>query len=191
MGCSSVNLQWSLNDANAWQCPRKWKEQAIVASQLTLRLVHATQATLEDAASLEAAVKGCSYLIHTASPVIMTPPKGQARGRLCLSLVLLAIARIRSVRLQQDPASNRVSLASQEREKLINPAITGVENALNAATKSGTVKRVVLTSSVAAVVGDNWERGANHVFTEADWNLTATDTYLPYHRWVCSFAVAA
>eukprot|EP00884_Botryococcus_braunii_P020637 jgi/Botrbrau1/7257/Bobra.0021s0038.2 len=104
------------------------------------------KATLEDPASFDHAMEGCTYLIHTASPVIMTPPRGQ------------------------------------EREKLINPAIGGVENALNAATRSGTVKRVVLTSSVAAVVGDNWERGEGHVFTEADWNISATDTYLPYHR---------
>jgi nucleoside-diphosphate-sugar epimerase len=85
------------------------------------------------------------------------------------------------------PLAHWVPLTScgvlQEREKLIDPAIKGVENALNAATRSGTVDRVVLTSSVAAVVGDNWERGKDHVFTEKDWDLSATDSYLPYHRW--------
>lgn len=44
------------------------------------------------------------------------------------------------------------------------------------------MKRVVMTSSVGAVVGDHWERGAHHVYTEDDWNQTATETFLPYHR---------
>ncbi len=31
------------------------------------------------------------------------------------------------------------------------------------------VRRVVVSSSVAAVVADNWERGRGHVYSEADW----------------------
>lgn len=42
------------------------------------------------------------------------------------------------------------------------------------------VKRVILTSSVAAISGDPHERGKGHVFTENDWTLTATPTVLPY-----------
>ncbi len=67
-------------------------------------------------------------------------------------------------------------------ELVIRPAVAGVENVLAAASRAGGVRRVVMTSSVAAVVGDHWERGRDHVFTEADWNLTATETRLPYHR---------
>ena len=65
---------------------------------------------------------------------------------------------------------------------MIRPAVAGVENVLAAVGKAGSVRRVVMTSSVAAVVGDYWERGRHHVFTEADWNLTATQTHMPYHR---------
>jgi len=43
------------------------------------------------------------------------------------------------------------------------------------------VKRVVLTSSVVAVYGDPGERGKDHLFTEADWDTSATETYLPYN----------
>lgn len=31
------------------------------------------------------------------------------------------------------------------------------------------MRRVVVSSSVAAVVADNWERGRGHVYGEADW----------------------
>jgi len=65
---------------------------------------------------------------------------------------------------------------------VIRPAVSGVENVLRAVNLTTSVERVVLTSSVAAVVGDHWERGRNHVYTEADWNKTATQTFLPYHR---------
>ena len=38
-----------------------------------------------------------------------------------------------------------------------------------------------MTSSFAAVCSDISEHGENHAFTEADWNETASETYLPYH----------
>lgn len=67
---------------------------------------------------------------------------------------------------------------------VIRPAVSGVENVLRAVNESPSVQRVVLTSSVAAIVGDHWERGRDHVYTEADWNQTATQSFLPYHRQV-------
>ena len=38
------------------------------------------QADLEHAGSYDTPIKGCDYVIHTASPVIMRPPKGKARA---------------------------------------------------------------------------------------------------------------
>ena len=73
-------------------------------------------------------------------------------------------------------------VSKQEMERLIGPAVRGVENVLSAVEAAGSVERVVMTSSVGAVVGDHWERGRDHIFTEADWNLTATQSFLPYHR---------
>lgn len=67
-------------------------------------------------------------------------------------------------------------------EKLIRPALEGVENVLAAVDRVGGVKRVVITSSISAVVGDHYERGRYHLYNEDDWDLSATDTFLPYHR---------
>lgn len=65
---------------------------------------------------------------------------------------------------------------------LIEPAIKGTQNALNAATKSESVKRVVLTSSVAAVHGDNIdmkEQGLKE-FTEDQFNTSSSASHQPY-----------
>ena len=35
------------------------------------------QAELEDASAFMAPVKGCKYVLHTASPVVMAPAKGE------------------------------------------------------------------------------------------------------------------
>ena len=78
--------------------------------------------------------------------------------------------------------ASRLFSRMQELETVIRPAVSGVENLLKAVNKTPSVQRVVLTSSVAAVVGDHWERGRDHVYTETDWNQTATQTFLPYHR---------
>lgn len=66
---------------------------------------------------------------------------------------------------------------------LVNPAVKGTENVLHQACKTPSVKRVVLTSSVAATCADNWEgytSNPNHKVTEANWNRTATLQYQPY-----------
>ena len=62
----------------------------------------------------------------------------------------------------------------QEHELLIIPALKGVEHVLGAASRCSTLKKVVMTSSLAAVMGDNAERGPGHVFTEADWTLVCS-----------------
>ncbi len=67
-------------------------------------------------------------------------------------------------------------------DNLINPALKGTENVLNAATKSGTVKRVVLTSSVAAIHGDNADMKKQNlsVFNESHWNTSSSINHQPY-----------
>ncbi len=67
-------------------------------------------------------------------------------------------------------------------KELLDPALFGTRNVLNAATRSGTVKRVVLTSSVAAVHGDNIdmkEQGLKE-FTEEHFNTTSSAKHQPY-----------
>ena len=65
---------------------------------------------------------------------------------------------------------------------LIDPALIGTRNVLNAATRSGTVKRVVLTSSVAAVNGDtiDMQEAGLEEFTEEHFNTTSSVSHQPY-----------
>ncbi|MCK9270853.1 MAG: NAD-dependent epimerase/dehydratase family protein [Bacteroidales bacterium] len=65
---------------------------------------------------------------------------------------------------------------------LIDPAIEGTRNILNAVNKTASVKRVVLTSSVAAMYGDNkdLQQLPHHSITEEVWNTTSSVDHQPY-----------
>jgi dihydroflavonol-4-reductase len=54
--------------------------------------------------------------------------------------------------------------------ELIGPAVEGTRRVLRACAESGTVKRVVMTSSVAAIAFGHADDGQEHVRTEADWS---------------------
>ncbi|MEO7434507.1 MAG: aldehyde reductase [Candidatus Binatia bacterium] len=58
----------------------------------------------------------------------------------------------------------------KDENELIGPAVGGATRVLQACAASGTVKRVVMTSSVAAVVYGH-PQGENVVRTEADWSV--------------------
>lgn len=65
---------------------------------------------------------------------------------------------------------------------LVEPAQLGTRNVLQTANETGSVKRVVVTSSVAAIYGDNAdiEMTAHESFSEEDWNTTSSLTHQPY-----------
>ncbi len=67
-------------------------------------------------------------------------------------------------------------------KELLDPALLGTRNVLNAATKSGTVKKIVLTSSVAAVHGDNIDMKNQGLteFTEEHFNTSSSAKHQPY-----------
>ncbi len=67
-------------------------------------------------------------------------------------------------------------------EQLVKPAVEGTENVLSAVNKAASVCRVVLTSSVAAVVGDaaDAKRYPGRVVDETRWNDTSSTTHQPY-----------
>jgi nucleoside-diphosphate-sugar epimerase len=67
-------------------------------------------------------------------------------------------------------------------EALIKPAVEGTRNVLEAANRTDSVKRIVLTSSVAAVFGDNADlkKNAKGRFTEEDWNFSSRIDHQPY-----------
>lgn len=68
------------------------------------------------------------------------------------------------------------------KEQLIQPAVEGTRNVLDAVNETASVKRVVLTSSVVALYGDaiDVKKTKSGVFTEQDWNTTSTDSHQPY-----------
>lgn len=67
-------------------------------------------------------------------------------------------------------------------KQLIEPAVEGTRNVLEAANRNESVKRVVLTSSVAAIHGDNAdvEQTKGGVFDESYWNTSSSIEHQPY-----------
>lgn len=67
-------------------------------------------------------------------------------------------------------------------KELVDPALLGTRNVLETANRIGSVKRVVLTSSCAAIYGDNADINATPggVFTEEVWNSSSSLAHAPY-----------
>ncbi len=67
-------------------------------------------------------------------------------------------------------------------KELVDPAKLGTRNVLEEANRIPSVERVVLTSSCAAIYGDNadLEKTPNGVFTEEIWNTSSTLAHNPY-----------
>src|SRR5919108_3654456 len=91
-------------------------------------------------ASWSAAVAGCTYVLHVASPFPMTQPR--------------------------------------HLEQIIGPARNGTLRVLTAARHAG-VRRVVLTSSTAAIIYPSGSP-ADRTYTEADWTDPARADVSPY-----------
>ncbi|MCF8427907.1 MAG: aldehyde reductase [Bacteroidia bacterium] len=79
-------------------------------------------------------------------------------------------------------ASPFMTEVKDAQKELIEPAVLGTENVLNAAMQCESVKRVVLTSSCAAIYTDciDTENATNGEITEENWNTNASLTYQPY-----------
>lgn len=67
-------------------------------------------------------------------------------------------------------------------EELIRPALEGTRNVLDSVNRSTSVRRVVLTSSVAAIYGDAVDLSAisGGAFTEDHWNTTSSESHQAY-----------
>jgi len=65
---------------------------------------------------------------------------------------------------------------------LVDPALKGTRNVLESASKTDSVKRVVLTSSCAAIYGDNKDvyDMPNQMLTEDVWNTSSSLDHQPY-----------
>ena len=71
---------------------------------------------------------------------------------------------------------------SDPQKELVDPALIGTRNVLGAANRTSSVRRVVLTSSCAAIYTDNVDvaEAPGGVLTEAIWNESASLSYQPY-----------
>lgn len=96
------------------------------------RQVEVVAADLTSDDGWEAAVDGCSYVLHVASPFPSSVPKNE--------------------------------------DELIAPAVDGTLRVLRAAAANDGVRRVVLTSSIAAIVKGHDSSGTD-LRTEADWSV--------------------
>lgn len=65
---------------------------------------------------------------------------------------------------------------------IIEPAVLGTENVLNSVNNTESVKRVVVTSSIASTYGDaiDIQQTANNEFDESHWNTTSSEAHQPY-----------
>ena len=75
-------------------------------------------------------------------------------------------------------ASPYVLDVKDPQKDLVDPAVLGTKNVLRAAHAASSVKRVVVTSSMAAITD---EPDGSDVLTEADWNTKSSLTRNPYY----------
>ena len=75
-----------------------------------------------------------------------------------------------------------ISGVKNAQKELIEPALEGTRNVLNSVNSTESVRRVVLTSSVAAVYGDAADQSSteNDIFTEEHWNFSSSVDHQPY-----------
>lgn len=71
---------------------------------------------------------------------------------------------------------------SNPQKELIDPAVKGTVNVLESTKQTPSVKRVVITSSCAAIYTDatDCQKAPNGILTEEVWNTTASLDYQPY-----------
>ncbi|TAJ55789.1 MAG: aldehyde reductase [Nevskiaceae bacterium] len=72
---------------------------------------------------------------------------------------------------------------SDPQKDLVDPAVKGTRNVLEAANRVPSVKRVVLTSSVVSIYGDavDMSQLGLKTYTEAYWNTTSSVDHQPYN----------
>ncbi|WP_411824508.1 SDR family oxidoreductase [Leptospira sp. 'Mane'] len=75
-----------------------------------------------------------------------------------------------------------ISGIKDAQKQLVEPALQGTRNVLESVNKASSVKRVVLTSSVASIYGDNIDAAnvPGNKLTEEHWNTSSSLSHQPY-----------
>ena len=75
-----------------------------------------------------------------------------------------------------------ITNVNDSEQELIRPALEGTTNVLESVNRSSTAKRVVLTSSVVSIYGDNVDirTAPGGIFNENAWNQTSSPDHRPY-----------
>lgn len=68
--------------------------------------------------------------------------------------------------------------AEDPQKEILDPAIEGTKNIINSIKKCGGVEQICMMSSTAAII--NRKRKKGHIYTEEDWNDSATLETSPY-----------
>ncbi len=74
-------------------------------------------------------------------------------------------------------ASAVAMTAKDPQKEIVDVALNGTKNVFESIARASSVKKVILTSSIAAILGNN---KPNHIYTEKDWNEDATLKTSPY-----------
>ncbi len=149
-----------------------------IASWIVKRLldqglnVHATVRNLEDqfkVAHLHELAAEVDGRLHLFEADLLNPGSFDASMASC-ELVIHTASPFH-IRMPDDPET-----------EFIRPAREGTRNVLDSANRAESVKRVVLTSSVAAIAGDYDQPAlrADGTYTEKDWNTTSEPDHGPY-----------
>ncbi|KAM7264978.1 hypothetical protein ACFE04_002661 [Oxalis oulophora] len=104
--------------------------------------LHLFRADLLEQGVFDSVVDGCQAVFHTASPVIISPIHDPH-----LPLVSLVHLRLGIDKMHE----SSLILIRPGLAELIDPAVKGTLNVLSSCAKTSSIKRVVLTSSMAAV----------------------------------------
>ncbi len=80
-------------------------------------------------------------------------------------------------------ASPFINAVNDPQKELVDPAKLGTRNVLEQANRTASVRRVVLTSSVAAIYGDNADvaKAPGGILTEDIWNTSSSLDHQPYN----------
>jgi dihydroflavonol-4-reductase len=133
--------------------------------------------------------------VDASAPVMVTGATGYVAGWIVKGLVDAGVTVHAAVRDPRDTgrtmrgcrivihtASPFVRSVRDPQRDLVDPAVRGTHNVLGTATEVGEAQRVVLTSSVAAMIGDAQDivDVPRRIVTEETWNTTSSPAHEPY-----------